>query len=204
MRVPPDQSGTDRDTAARASSGRAARSCLVIRVELGREQEGFDAAVALRHGVREVQQHARVALHRAADVAQQHERRAAARAVAAAAARRCRRRCGGCRRWRAADRFANPRPRTHRRVRRTPGFQTSCESGAARLGDFFAGERGEVLVGEAAAVAPDQAAFRRRLVFRVVEPGRRVGTMKRSHLRDFDRLGGRGVASPGVRGISLS
>ena len=32
MRVPPDQSGTDRDTAASASSGRRARSCVVILV----------------------------------------------------------------------------------------------------------------------------------------------------------------------------
>jgi hypothetical protein len=39
-----------------------------------REQEGLDPAMAPRDYVGELEKHARVALHRAADVAQQHER----------------------------------------------------------------------------------------------------------------------------------
>ncbi len=42
--------------------------------ELGGEEERLDTAVAPRHGVSEVQEHAGVALHGSADVAQQHER----------------------------------------------------------------------------------------------------------------------------------
>src|SRR5207342_274241 len=45
--------------------------------QLRSEEKRLDTVAALRHGVGEVQKHAGVALHRSADVAQQHERAAA-------------------------------------------------------------------------------------------------------------------------------
>ena len=71
-----------------------------------------------------------------------------------------------------------PRPRTHRRVRRSPGFQTRRDRAAPASAISSARERGEVLVGEAAEVAPGlQAACRRRRVaFCLVGAGRRCRT----------------------------
>ena len=71
MRVPPDQSGTARATAASASSSLRAPQLQRDARQPGREQKRLDAPVAAHERVREVQQHARVALHRSADIAQQ-------------------------------------------------------------------------------------------------------------------------------------
>ena len=57
-----------------AASSRRKRSSVVIRVSSRREQERLDAAMLLPDGMREVEEHARVALHRAADVADEDER----------------------------------------------------------------------------------------------------------------------------------
>ena len=97
-------------TATRPRARRPARGSAQLprdARQLRGEQKRLDTLVAPRHGVREVQQHARVALHRAADVAEQHER---ARAHAPRPPRRAsprRRRCGGCRRSRVEDRRAS-------------------------------------------------------------------------------------------------
>ena len=55
-------------------SGRAIRSWRVIRVRSVENRNVSTRAVPARRGVREVQEHARIALHRAADVAEQHQR----------------------------------------------------------------------------------------------------------------------------------
>ena len=134
MRVPPDQSVTDPDTAASASSGSGHAKLLVTRVSLRGKQERLDALVTPRHGVREVQQHARVALHRAAHVAQQHERRGRMRRVRRGSFDDITAGAEACRRSRAGDPRARPAPRTHRRVRRSPGDQTSRASAARASG----------------------------------------------------------------------
>ena len=74
MRVPPDQSGTDRATSAAASLSLRARSSLVTRVSRVEKTNTSTRRCRRADRVGEVQEHARVALHRAADVAQQHDR----------------------------------------------------------------------------------------------------------------------------------
>ena len=71
---PPDQSGTACATAARAASGRRVRSCFVTLVRPRRKQERLDPMVPQHQRMSEVQKHARVALHRAAHVAEDHKR----------------------------------------------------------------------------------------------------------------------------------
>ena len=140
----------------------ARAAALVTRVSRGREDERLDAAVPPPDGVGEVQQHARVALHRAADVAQQHERP--------------RRACGGAGvgslktsppvrtllRERAPRSTRGPRPATQRRVRRSPGRPLEPLQRGARQRDLVGRELGEVLVRQRLRVAPRLQRARRR------------------------------------------
>ena len=160
IRVPPDQSGTA--PAHRRPPRRAARAQLVRDPrQRRREHERFDPRVPSAERVREVQEHPRVALHRSADVAQQHDRPAGARAGPP----RQRMTSPPVRRLPASARrrsMRGPAPRTHRRVRRSPGFQTS-RSSAARARQFVRGELGEVLRRERRGRAPGPQAHRPRL-----------------------------------------
>ena len=124
MRVPPDQSGTASRHRRQRGVGAGARSSLVIAGQPRREQERLDPLVPPRQGVREMQQHARVALHRSADVAQQHE---GPRPHASRPPRQLDDVAAGAQavaRWRAADRCAS---RARDPSARPPlaGFQTS-------------------------------------------------------------------------------
>ena len=74
MRVPPDQSGTARAAPATAASSPRVRSSLVMRVSEVEKTNASSRTCRRAEGVREVQEHPRIALHRAADIAQQDDR----------------------------------------------------------------------------------------------------------------------------------
>ena len=155
--------------------------------QLRGEEERLDTVAALRHGVGEVQEHARVALHRSADVAQQHERAAAhARRpppelhhVAAGAD------AVGDRPSKIDSRAASSNPSPCPAFTRAPD-ETRQDGG--RFGGFGARERGEILVGEAAEVAPGlQSAWRRRrVVVRRVAPQRLADVVAREVVLEHD------------------
>ena len=178
MRVPPDQSGTDRDTAVTAASSRRARSSRRDAREPRGEQERLDAPVPAPDRVREVQEHARVALHRAADVAEQDER---ARPRAAPAPRQ-RTTSPPVRTLRASARrrsMRGPRPRTHRRVRRSPGCPHEPGERGARERDLVGRELREVLVARACSRRSTSAAR--------AEPCPASGSPRSASARRFQR-----------------
>jgi hypothetical protein len=117
------------------------------------EEERLDTVAASRYGVGEVQEHAGVALHRSAHVAQQHQRAAAEargptperRHVAAGAD------AVGYRPPKIDSRAAPPDPSPCPAFTRAPDETRQDRS---RFRGLFGCERGEILVGEAAAITP--------------------------------------------------
>ncbi len=132
--------------------------------ELGGEEERLDSAVAPRHGVCEVQEHARIALHGTAHVAQEHER---PWAHASCPSRQLHHIAAGAeafgdRASKIDPRATPPNPPPRSAFARIPD---ETRQRGARLDYFVRRERAEVLVGKGAKVAPGlQAFFRRRRV----------------------------------------
>ena len=104
--------------------------------------------MAARHGMGEVHQHARVALHRAADVAEQHQRPRAQRGAAPRQRHQLAAGAHAATRGRAADRGAGPRPGSQRRLRRQPGCHGSRARPRGPPRISARRELGEILVGE--------------------------------------------------------
>ena len=164
MRVPPDQSGTDRDTAASASSGRRALQLSGDSRQLRRKQKRFDSLMPRRQRVSEMQQHARIALHRAADVAQQHQRTRAH----AARPRRQRHHVAA-----AAETLGDRAPKVDARATAAHPSPRSAHAGIphetsqrlARLGNFVSRRMPQNPCRQPAPIAPDlHGCFRRRRI----------------------------------------
>ena len=153
IRVPPDQSGTDRDTAATAESSSRGRSSRVIRVRVVENRNASTrrwrwlSACAKCRSIRE---------YRSIDPLTSHNRRIGR-------GRRRRSRRGSektsppvrtlCRNARRKSR-RGPDPRIQRRVCRSPGFQTSRASADAGESLFLGRELREVLGRQPLRVAP--------------------------------------------------
>ena len=137
IRVPPDQSGTDRDTAANASSGRRAPSCLVILVSW---VENRNASTRRCRDVSAWAKCSSMREYRSIEPLTSHSNtrgrgRTRRFRVGSVSMSPPLRRLSAIARRRSTR---APRPRIHRRVRRIPGFHTRRDS-ASRASTISSG-----------------------------------------------------------------
>jgi hypothetical protein len=172
--------------------------------ELGGKKERFDLVMAPGDGVSEVQEHAGVALHGSADVAQQYERAGAHAARPSPEFHHIAARAEAL-----GDRTSEIDPRA------SPSNPPPCPAftripdetrqGRARRRYFVGSECGEVLIGDAAKVAPGlQASFwSGRVAFRPVGFRRGCPIVGRKNFLDRDRRGARLVVPRAASDFSL-